>query len=292
MDVEYSPEAPKVLIESYENINGLGTIFGALLVYPEKLLSLIENSKQNNYLWVKLKPFIENNKNFRHEDFAYSSLYQTIEVAFAGISSWESYTKRERKERCIDIAKKARELAKLLKRTPFDDALLAEFDHPGYYRFVLEKFTAGQKEHLKSMMNFGHITSSVDERVKLGEVTNEHQEILNNIGLVAPSFSESLLGMALKADDRSKNVDEIVNRRGDSPQRVYFIRRVSDWFNWYCNDPLHTYTALLVNIVFDEPLPIGPQEVRNALKDHIHREPPATTNKLAEASRQKRFKKY
>lgn len=290
MAVIFSPDSPKILIEAYVKTKGLGHFSGGLVVYHDILFSIIEDSKQNKYLWNKLKPFIEKNEHFHDDGSAYLSLYNTIELAIAGVSSWESYTKGERKERCKDIAKKARELAKLLKRTPFDEALLAEFK---YSHYALNSYNFGdeEKEHLESLMESSYITNNVDDKIRHGEVTNEHRETLETMGLFAPYFSEALLGLASKADDRSKNTNEIVNKKSGSPQRVYFIRRISDWFNWYCNDPLHTYTAELVNRIFDEHPYISSQEVRDALKNHTHTKPPTDTQKIRTARCLKYFNK-
>jgi hypothetical protein len=283
MLIKYAPNAPKELIELHDFTTGQGTVDGAYFIYPEKLLSLIEDSKKNNCLWGKLKPFIENNDNFRDNDDTCLSLYNTIESALAGLFFWEDYTKRERKDRCNDIANKARELANLLKRTPFDYSLLTELDQPSYYDFTLEQFPETQKDYLKSLMNDGYIAKMVDEEVARGEITNKHQKILYGMGLEAPSFSDALFSLALKADNRTKNFNEIINKKSDSSQQVYFIRRVSDWFYCYCDNPLQTYTATIADIVFAEPSGVGViglQEVRDALRNYTPRKPVKTTAAL------------
>lgn len=268
-------DVPQVLSDSYNN---KANVFGKI-IFPEKLLLLISNNNSDK-IWEKIINMNINKNIFIDNDCACLSFYHCIEVAFSGLSTWQEKTKSDRKERCLDITKKAKELAKLLKETPFDNALLTEFDSLGYYQYMLDHFKDEQREYFRNLTKTGYLEYSLNTAEANGEITNKHEIMLNTIGLVAPSYSEALIGLAKKAEIKSKKAGEIVSKKFDSAKVVYFIRILTDWLKYYFNATDHELVSWIAQIIFhDESFHIRSQEVRDALKRYKNRPPPTQSTK-------------
>lgn len=269
---KYATNSPKVLINLHERKNV--SLYD--LVYPEVLKALIKSTKQTEDLWSQLQPKLTSNNNFKCDDCAFIGFYRAVEIGIAGVSIWEAKTKNERKERCEDITKKAKELSNLLRETPFDEALLCEFDNEVYYNFVFNYFTDSAIKNHKLIMSIDTSKAKLEY-----EITNKHKETLIDMGFIAPLYSHTLKGLV---ETVNSNLEVVINGVANKANnKIFFVRTMSNWFNQYSDSSSTLVISLLTELYFpDKNATNGVDQVKGILKRYNNQQPCINTSKLNE----------
>jgi len=244
---------PKVLLEA---LNGNGNLLHPSIVYPEIWEKLIEDNPLNFKFWTLLNKKVRESvpDTFKHEFFAYRNFVVRVETAHCGPDDWKLQKKEERNARCDDIIKLAKELAKKLKGTPFNDNLLNYFDHESYYQNALKNINESTSRWLSNTReHHGDELSPMD--------------IIHIVGVLSPLISETLLSLSEDAKKEIKSSDDVIAKVNATDSNItYFVRLLSDWCNQFFGTPCHELVSLITDTAYDKR--ITPENVRNKLKGY------------------------
>lgn len=166
-------------------------------------------------------------------DFAGALLMVAVQMAMNPLSEHQRKTPKEKKEELLFIAKKARELARLIGRNPYLER-----------KSVYDLFSSDALSDIARMIKEGYTGAnysgfaSYDDAIKFALPRH-------------PTIEQILLSLAEQATKEASQPD-IVKRKTKNYEALYFVRKMTSLMKQFYGQPLRGVVAAVGSLFFDE----------------------------------------
>ncbi|HGF8956751.1 TPA: hypothetical protein ACJCW2_001174 [Yersinia enterocolitica] len=175
----------------------------------------------------------------------------SIEDFLTGPSAWDLLTQKEKEEKVNRISKLSSQLADEIMGTPLDVNVTEYFNH----KFYLEWF----KEHNKDEMAISRMNYFLDKFCKIDDAYYKKGDGLDlgvasawhAVGVNGPNMSGIFTDLHTNAV-KFKSVSII--KRKANPNKSFFVRKLSAFFEASFNLKLYELTAAISSVFLDEDI--------------------------------------
>lgn len=178
--------------------------------------------------------------------FFFASLTEKIELLNKGPCEWDLITHRNKMAKLKRISELSRLLSLEIEGTPVDISVTSFMNHRVFVRSFQDKWEGNDR--LK-MMNFTLEKYCSEGNGFYFDKTENDLGISNvwsSVGVNGPHVSSVLDSLSRKAAEYSPA--SVIKRKGDNPEKTYFVRSLSDFFKDFFGESLYNITAVISSI--------------------------------------------
>ncbi|ELI7901844.1 TPA: hypothetical protein RZL14_002825 [Yersinia enterocolitica] len=183
--------------------------------------------------------------------FFYQSLVYTIIEISKGPSGWDLLTQKEKETKIKRISNLSSQLSEEINGTPLDVTLTEYFNHKFYFDWFKEH---NRDEIAVNRMNYyldTHCGKNDNYYVNGDNIGIGVASAWHAVGVSGPSVSDMLTDLHTNA----KAFESVsILKRKVNPNRSFFVRRLSSFFEESFNLKLYGLTAIISSVFLEEDI--------------------------------------
>jgi len=178
--------------------------------------------------------------------FFFASLTGTIELLNKGPCEWDLTTHRNKIAKLKRISKLSRLLSLEIEGTPLDTSVTSYMNHGFFVRRFQEKWEGADRLKMMDYTLDKYCSEINGTYVDKNDSVLGISNVWNSVGVNGPHLSSVLDSLSQKAAEY--NPTSVIKRKGDNPEKTYFVRSLSEFFKDFFGESLYNITAVISSI--------------------------------------------